>query len=76
MVLVFVFLFGVESGAVQLIMTATVAGCIGLLLGLIVELNRPYSGAIRVSPEAWTFVIDTNHFGGRGAGPLSATVPV
>ncbi len=61
MVLTFVFLFGVESGPVQLIMTATVAGCIGLLLGLIVELNRPYSGAIRVSPEAWTFVIDSNH---------------
>jgi hypothetical protein len=62
MVLIFVFLFGVESGPVQLIMTATVAGCIGLLLGLIVELNRPYSGAIRVSPEAWTYVIDTMHF--------------
>ena len=31
MVLIFVFLFGVESGTVQLIMTATVAGCIGLL---------------------------------------------
>jgi hypothetical protein len=61
MVLVFVFLFGVESGPVQLIMTATVAGCIGLLLGLIVELNRPYSGAIRVSPEAWSFVIENNH---------------
>jgi predicted lipid-binding transport protein (Tim44 family) len=70
MVLVFVFLFGVESGAIQLTMTATVAGCIGLLIGLVVEFNAPYSGAIRVTPEAWTLVIDGNHFADVASGRL------
>jgi hypothetical protein len=60
MVLVFVFLFGVESGPLQFTMTATVAGCIGLLIGLVIEFNAPFSGAIRVTPAAWSLVIENN----------------
>ena len=62
MVLVFVFLFGVEDRVLRFTMTSIVAGCIGLLLGVVVEFSAPYSGALRVSPQAWTYVIDNNHF--------------
>jgi Protein of unknown function (DUF4239) len=62
MVLSFVFLFGVENKVLQITMTAIVAGCIGLLLGVIVEFNSPFSGAIRVSPEAWNSLIESYHF--------------
>lgn len=62
MVLVFVFLFGVDDRVLQFTMTAIVAGCIGLLLGVVFEFGAPYSGALRVSPQAWTYVIDNNHF--------------
>lgn len=62
MVLAFVFLFGVQNQILQITMTAIVAGCIGLLLGVIVEFNSPFSGAIRVSPEAWNSLIDSYHF--------------
>jgi hypothetical protein len=61
-VLCFVFLFGVENQLLQLTMTGLVAGCIGLLFGVIVVFSAPYSGAIHVSPDAWTYVIDNNHF--------------
>lgn len=60
-VLAFVFLFGMDSQTVQLTMTALVTASIGLLFGVIVSLDRPYSGAIRVSPEAWTLIIENNH---------------
>jgi len=62
MVLAFVFLFGIERAVLQYIMTGIVAGCIGLLLGVIVEFNSPFQGAIRVSPDAWSSVIEYNHF--------------
>jgi hypothetical protein len=62
MVSAFVFLFGVEDTTVQLTMTAVVAGCIGLLFGVAVEFSAPYSGALRVSHDAWTYIIDSNHF--------------
>ncbi len=62
MVLAFVFLFGVDDHVLQFTMTAIVAGCIGLLLGVVFEFSAPYSGALRVSPEAWTYVIVSNHF--------------
>jgi hypothetical protein len=71
MVLAFVFLFGVENQTLQITMTALVAGCIGLLLGLIVEFNSPFAGAIRVSPEAWNAMIDAYHF--HNANPPPAT---
>jgi len=61
-VIAFVFLFGVEDRALQFTMTALVAGCIGLLLGVVVEFSAPYSGTLRVSSAAWTYVIQNNHF--------------
>jgi hypothetical protein len=62
MVIAFVFLFGVEDPVLQLSMTGIVAGCIGLLLGVVVVFSGPYSGPLRVSPDGWTYVIDNNHF--------------
>ncbi|MGZ5154024.1 MAG: bestrophin-like domain [Burkholderiales bacterium] len=60
-VLAFVFLFGITNQALQLTMTALVAASMGLLIGVIVSLDRPYSGSLRISPEAWTLVIENNH---------------
>jgi Protein of unknown function (DUF4239) len=59
-VIVFTFFFGVRSYAKQMVMTALVAGTIGLFFGLVVELSTPYSGPIQVSRAAWTVVIQNN----------------
>lgn len=60
MLMIFVFLFGVEDRMLQFTMTAIVAGCIGLLLGVVFEFSAPYSGVLRVSPDAWTYIIVNN----------------
>lgn len=60
-VLAFAFLFGVDKVVLQLTMTAIITASIGLLLGVIVCLDRPYTGAMRISPAAWTLVIDNNN---------------
>ncbi|MGZ3499054.1 MAG: bestrophin-like domain, partial [Vulcanimicrobiaceae bacterium] len=52
---------GITNQTLQLTMTALVAASIGLLFGVIVSLDRPYTGSIRVSPEAWTLIIENNH---------------
>jgi hypothetical protein len=62
MVIAFVFLFGVESQPLQLAMTGIVAGCIGLLIGVVVVFSAPYSGPMRVSSDTWTYVINNNDF--------------
>ena len=73
MVIAFVFLFGVRDLMLQLTMTAIVAGCIGLLLGVVVVFSAPYSGPLRVSPDGWTYVIDNNAFAHFAAGAASPT---
>jgi hypothetical protein len=60
MILSFVFFFGVESSALQLTMTGLIAGSIGLQFGLINQLSTSYEGAIRISPDAWSYVIANN----------------
>jgi hypothetical protein len=60
-VFAFVFLFGVRNAIVQLTITGLVSTSIMLLLALIVEFDAPYSGGIRVSPAAWTLIIENNH---------------
>ncbi|MBV8491452.1 MAG: DUF4239 domain-containing protein [Candidatus Eremiobacteraeota bacterium] len=62
MVLAFVFLFGIANEVLQLTMTSIVAGCIGLLFGVIVEFNSPYGGLTQVSPSAWNYIVVQNHF--------------
>ncbi len=62
MVIAFAFLFGVKNIRRQMLMTALVAGSIGLFFGLVVELSTPYSGSIHVSRDAWNFVIENNDF--------------
>jgi hypothetical protein len=76
MVLAFVYLFGVERAELQFAMTGIVAGCIGLLFGVIVAFDAPFAGAIRVSPEAWTMLIQTNGFDAvNGVRPPPLTAP-
>ncbi|HXO17254.1 MAG TPA: hypothetical protein VN909_03710 [Candidatus Dormibacteraeota bacterium] len=60
-VISFTFFFGVRNYFKQMAMTALLAGSIGLFFGLILELSSPYSGAVQVSRDAWTFVIESNH---------------
>ena len=60
MVMAFAFLFGVRPVVLQMTLTALLAGCIGLFFGLIVDLNSPYSGPIRVSTEAWNSIIQSD----------------
>lgn len=65
MVMSFVYLFGVENAVQQYVMTGTVAGCIGLLFGVIVEFSAPYSGALRVDRDAWRLAIYSNRQAAR-----------
>ena len=60
-VVAFTFFFGVRSYTKQMIMTALLAGSIGLFLGVVLELSAPYSGAVHVSSDALDFVIANNH---------------
>jgi hypothetical protein len=62
MVIAFAFFFGVEGFFKQMVMTALLAGSIGLFFGLVVELSLPYSGAVEISRDAWNDVIAANHF--------------
>jgi hypothetical protein len=61
-VMAFSFLFGVDKRALQFTMTFLIAAMMGLLFGTIVSLDHPYSGSIRVSPHAWTLVIENGDF--------------
>jgi len=61
--LTFVYLFGVQSRTLQFLMTALVAAMIGLMVGIIFELDRPFWGALHVSPHAWTLLIQDNRLG-------------
>lgn len=56
-VVAYAFFFGSRRVGIQLATTALLAGCIGLFFGLIVDLNAPYAGPIRVSPDTWAAVI-------------------
>ncbi len=51
--LAFAFLFGVENRPMQLLMTAILAGVIALLFVVIGEFDQPFSGSVRLSPDAW-----------------------
>ena len=48
----FSFLFGVRSARAQAVMTAALAGAIGLQLLLIVALDDPFAGDARLRPDA------------------------
>ncbi|MGA8576925.1 MAG: hypothetical protein WB609_14730, partial [Candidatus Cybelea sp.] len=60
MVISFTFFFGVKNYARQMTMTALLAGSMGLFFGLVLELSTPYSGAVHISRDAWTYVIENN----------------
>jgi hypothetical protein len=60
-VIAFVFLFAVSHRGVQLTMTALVTASMSVLLAVVIELDRPYSGNLQVSTGAWTLVIENNH---------------
>jgi hypothetical protein len=61
--LAFVLLFGVKNMPLQLVMTGLVAAMIGLQIGVIFEMDRPFWGAIHVTPDAWSVLIADNRLG-------------
>jgi len=63
----FVFLFGVDRAALQLTMTALVAAMIGLQIGVIFELDRPFWGAVHIRADAWDLLIHDNQLAPPGA---------
>ncbi len=50
--------FGVENGALHALIIATLAATLGLLLFLTYDLDHPYSGDVRVSPEGFTYLLE------------------
>jgi hypothetical protein len=71
----FVYLFGLSNHKLQLVMTALVAGSISLLFAVVVELDRPFSGNIRVSRDAWTLVIQNNGLDRYRTSPAISQLP-
>lgn len=53
----FTYLFGIESARTQAFMVASLAGLIGFILFLIISLDYPFSGDLRIRPEAIKSVI-------------------
>lgn len=47
------FLFAMENRGAQLLMTALLAGLIGVLFVVIWEFDLPFSGAVAVAPQGW-----------------------
>jgi protein-S-isoprenylcysteine O-methyltransferase Ste14 len=54
----FSYLFGVERGKSHALMTAALAGMIGLTLYLILAMDHPFGGTIRVEPDAFRLVLE------------------
>lgn len=54
----FSFLFASPVRWVQMVMTAALSGMFGLSLFLIFALDHPFSGDVRVQPEAFMYLID------------------
>jgi len=54
----FTYLFGIESARTQILMIASLAGLIGFILFLIISLDFPFSGDLRIEPEAIKNVIE------------------
>jgi hypothetical protein len=55
----FTYLFGIESARTQILMLASLAGLIGFILFLIISLDFPFSGDLRIEPKAIKNVIET-----------------
>jgi hypothetical protein len=53
----FSFLFYMQNIRVQVLLTALEAGLIALVLFLILVLNHPFTGDVRVSPESFDYAL-------------------
>ena len=57
-VLAFTYFFGVKSVRSQALMTAALAGEIAFILFLIIALDNPFHGSLRVSPEPLQLILE------------------
>jgi hypothetical protein len=55
----FTYLFGIESTRTQVLMVALLAGLIGFILFLIISLDFPFTGDLRIEPEGIKSIIET-----------------
>jgi len=56
---VFTYLFGIKSAWGQVLIVASLAGLIGFVLFLILSLDSPFTGDLRIEPDALQGVIQT-----------------
>ena len=56
--ILFAALFGAEHGPTQMIMVSALAALIAFTLFLITAIDHPFSGAVRVEPEAFRHVLE------------------
>jgi hypothetical protein len=54
----FTYMFGIESLRAQTLMVASLAGLIGFILFLVISLDYPFSGDLRIEPEPIKSVIE------------------
>ena len=54
----FAYLFGLEDTGAHMLMVASLAGVIALVLFTIGVLDHPFSGSARVGPEAFELVLN------------------
>ena len=55
-VLAFAFLFGSENRPAQLVMTAILAGLIGVMFVVISEFDGPFDGSVSISDDGWVIL--------------------
>jgi hypothetical protein len=53
----FTFLFGTENFAAHLLMASSLAALIGLILFTIIVLDYPFTGSVRITPEAFKMIL-------------------
>jgi hypothetical protein len=66
--LAFVFMFWIDNLGLQLMMTGLVAGLIGLQIGVVFALDRPFWGSVHVEPHAWDLLISENQLAKLASG--------
>jgi hypothetical protein len=50
--------FGVENGVLHALIIATLAATLGLLLFVTYDLDNPFSGDVRLSPEGFSYLLE------------------
>ncbi len=52
-------LFGVENNSIHMLQVTTTALVVSLILVTIADVDQPFRGAVRISPEAFQLALNT-----------------